>query len=196
MTNSEEAQKRHADALRSVEGLVENANVELADVNLKSEDIAKALERNAASTEAQQRGMMAIQYFLASVAAGGIEDREQGLKMLETSFKEMGATLPSQLLQGTSLLLPSTVRDSSSMVSGPGHGVWEGRVCAAQSLHEAPRTSPLAPAALSLQCACHCPLHTARGPVSAAASPQQRRPAGCRLIGVLPLLRERAIGSG
>ena len=100
MTSSEEAQKRHAHTLKSVEGLVETANVELADVNLKSEDIAKALERNAASTEAQQRGMMAIQYFLASVAAGGVEDREQGLKMLEASFKEMGATLPSQLLQG------------------------------------------------------------------------------------------------
>lgn len=108
MTNSEEAQQRHAETLKSVEGLVENANVELADVNLKSEDIAKALERNAASAEAQQRGMMAIQFFLASVASGDEMTREQAMKQLEHSFKEMGATLPSQLLQGVLLDSPYT----------------------------------------------------------------------------------------
>lgn len=100
MTNSEEAQKRHADTLRSVEGLVENSNVELSDVKMTSEDIAKAMERHAASAEANQRGTMAIQYFLATLAAGGVDDKEQAMKMLESSFKEMGATLPSQLLQG------------------------------------------------------------------------------------------------
>lgn len=100
MSKSEEAQQRHADTLKSVEGLVEKSNVELSDVNLKSEDIARALERNAASSEAQQRGMMAIQYFLASVAAGGVEDKEQAMKILEQSFKDLGATLPSHLLQG------------------------------------------------------------------------------------------------
>lgn len=99
MSKSEEAQQRHADTLKSVEGLVEKSNVELSDVNLKSEDIARALERNAASSEAQQRGMMAIQYFLASVAAGGVEDKEQAMKILEQSFKDLGATLPSNLLQ-------------------------------------------------------------------------------------------------
>ena len=100
MSKSEEAQQRHADTLKSVEGLVEKSNVELSVVNIKNDDIARALDRCQTSSEAQQRGVMAIQYFLASVAAGGIEDREQALKMLESSFKEMGSTLPSQLLQG------------------------------------------------------------------------------------------------
>jgi hypothetical protein len=112
MTNSEEAQKRHEATLKSVEGIVEESNVKLADVNLKSDDIVQALERNALTSEAQQRAMIAITCFLKSAAGGEGVDREQMLRMLDTSIVEMTATLPSHLLQGMFPCSLSLVQDA------------------------------------------------------------------------------------
>lgn len=95
LSASQEEQARQADVLEAVNDAVRNSGAALESLDLKSTDIAAELRRNAASNEATARSIMSVQYFLAAVAQGTVTDREQALAMLQQSFQDQAATLPS-----------------------------------------------------------------------------------------------------
>eukprot|EP00892_Ulva_mutabilis_P000063 jgi/Ulvmu1/10057/UM006_0004.1 len=95
LSASQEEQARQADVLAAVNDAVRDSGAVLDSLDLKSADIAAELRRNAASNEATARSIMSVQYFLAAVAQGTVTDREQAMAMLQQSFQDQAATLPS-----------------------------------------------------------------------------------------------------
>ena len=84
-----------AEVLAEVRQVVHDSGAHLEDIGLRAADIAAVLQRAEVTREAMSRGMMAIQFFLASVAQGNVADRDAAMQLLEASFREQCAALPS-----------------------------------------------------------------------------------------------------
>lgn len=84
-----------AEVLAEVKQVVHESGAHLEDIGLRAADIAAVLQRAEVTREAMSRGMMAIQFFLASVAKGNVADRDAAMQLLEASFREQCAALPS-----------------------------------------------------------------------------------------------------
>jgi hypothetical protein len=103
LDSSSKEQKRQAEVLADVNEAVQKSGAQLEGIGLQNSDLVSLLARAERSNEAMGRSMVALQFFLASVAQGDVVDRDQAMRLMDEAMRQQHACLPSS--QGALLLL-------------------------------------------------------------------------------------------